>query len=102
MKLRVCDGERERTAPASLELVEEAFAQNPISDGHEIALADGERWIAAVAVLKPPDGEAEFLVSGETRNEVPLSGRTSRSEALQRFRYFLETTECRVRAGRTG
>ena len=102
MKLRVCDGHRERTAPASLELVEEAFAQNPISDGHEIALAEGEQWIAAVAVLKPNGVEVEFLLSGETGKELPASGLASRSEALQRFRHFLETTDCRVRAGRTG
>lgn len=95
MRLRVCDGKRERTAPASLELVEEAFAQRPMSDGHEIALADGGRWIAAVAVLTPPGGETEFLLSGETGDLLPVSGRSSRSEAARRFREFILVESCR-------
>lgn len=102
MRLRICDGERERTGPASLELVEEAFAQHPIGEGHEIALADGARWLAAVAVLKRPGGEVEFVVSGETGDGASISGRISRSEAVQRFREFLENTQCHARAGRTG
>ncbi|HEX7337568.1 MAG TPA: hypothetical protein VF252_10210 [Gemmatimonadales bacterium] len=102
MRLRICDGERERTAPASLELVQEAFAQHPVGEGHEIALADGARWLAAVAVLKQPGGEVEYVVSGETGNEAPISGRLSRSEAVQRFREFLDYTQCHTRAGQTG
>lgn len=91
MKLRICDGERERFAPASIELVEEAFAQGvPMREGAEIALADGERWIAAIAVGRSATGsDAEFLLSGMTGGAEPPSGRVSRSEALSRFREFV-------------
>jgi hypothetical protein len=38
MRLRVCDGERERVTPATVELVEEAFAPGvAVRDGFEIA-----------------------------------------------------------------
>ena len=67
-----------------------------------LRICDGERWVAAVAVLKPQDGEPEFLGSGETGSEVFVSTRTTRSEAMRRFRDFLEKTECDVRAGRAG
>jgi hypothetical protein len=30
MRLRICDGERERITPATVELVEEAFAPDPL------------------------------------------------------------------------
>jgi len=95
MKLRVCDGERERSGPASLDLLEAAFAYHSMSNGHEIALADGQRWIAAVAVIERPGRQVEFLLSGETGDRVPLSGRTSLGEALQRFRDFLAVESCR-------
>jgi hypothetical protein len=48
MNLRICDGERERRVPASVELVEQAFASGvPIREGTEITLVEGERWLAA-------------------------------------------------------
>jgi hypothetical protein len=51
MKLRVCDPGRERIVPASLELVERTFAPDAsINDGTEITLAEGERWLAAIAI----------------------------------------------------
>jgi hypothetical protein len=88
MRLRICDGERERTSPASIELIEEAFAPaTPIREGSEIALADGERWIAAVAVGQGT--KEQFLLSGATGQSDPPSGRVARSEALRRFREFL-------------
>lgn len=90
MRLRICDGERERTTPASLELVEEAFTLLPISDGYEIAVADGERWIAAIAVQNRLAEEVEFLLSGGTGDATPPSGRVGRSEALRRFRDFIQ------------
>jgi hypothetical protein len=90
MRLRICDGERERTAPASLDLVEEAFTLLPIGDGYEIAVADGERWIAAIAVQNRPAEEVEFLLSGVDGDATPPSGRVSRSEALKRFRDFIQ------------
>jgi hypothetical protein len=89
MRLRICDGQRERTAPASLELVEEAFTPPEISDGYEVALADGDRWIAAVAVTSRPSGDAEFLLTGADGHGSPAGGRVSRSEALRQFRDFV-------------
>jgi hypothetical protein len=91
MRLRICDGERERIVPASIELVEEAFSQDAsLREGAEIALAEGERWIAAIAVGPSPAGsDAEFLLSGGTGETAPPTGRVSRSEALRRFRDFV-------------
>jgi hypothetical protein len=89
MRLRICDGQRERTAPASLELVEEAFTPVEISDGYEVALADGDRWLAAVAVNSRPDGDPEFLLTGAGSHGAPAGGRVSRSEALRQFRDFV-------------
>jgi len=91
MRLRICDGERERITSASIELIEEAFAPvAPIPQGLEIALADGERWIAAIAIATrcEEEGEPEFLLSGVTGQAPPPSGRVSRSEALRQFREF--------------
>lgn len=89
MRLRVCDGERERTAPASLELVESAFAVRPVPAGYEVGLSDGERWIAAVAVDGAAGEGARFLLSGVTAPGDPPSGRVSHPEALKRFREFI-------------
>ena len=89
MRLRICDGQRERTAPASLELVEEAFTPVKISDGYEVALADGDRWIAAVAVGSQPSDNPEFLLTGADDRGTPATGRVSRSEALRQFRDFV-------------
>ena len=92
MRLRICDGERERTTPATIELVEEAFAPGvPVREGSEIAVADGDRWIAAIAVGSgiSADGESDFLLSGMTSEADPPSGRVSRPEALRRFREFV-------------
>jgi hypothetical protein len=95
MNLRICDGEQERRVPASVELVEQAFAPGvPIREGTEITLVDGERWLAALAVSGPAGtGEAagEFLLSGATGEAEP-SGRVGRSEVLRRFRQFVLTS----------
>jgi hypothetical protein len=91
MNLRICDGERERNGPASIDLVEEAFGAE-VREGFEIALADGERWLVAIAVgIRSGAGsEPEFLLSGEAGGGVAPSGRVSRSEALNRFREFVQ------------
>jgi hypothetical protein len=89
MKLRICDAGRERIVPASLELVEHTFAPGaPINDGTEITLAEGERWLAAIAV-GTAGATDEFLVSGSVVEAAPVSTRAARSEALRRFREFL-------------
>lgn len=88
MRLRICDGQRERTAPASFELIEEAFTPVVISDGYEVALADGDRWIAAVAVTSPESGDPEFLLSGADPG-MDAGRPISRSEAVRRFREFV-------------
>ncbi|HEU4473634.1 MAG TPA: hypothetical protein VFR72_02290 [Gemmatimonadales bacterium] len=89
MILRVCDNGRERIVPASAELVEQVFAPEvPIADGTEITLAEGDRWLAAVAVGEP--GEAgEFLLSGAEGETPTVSGQATRDVALRRFREFL-------------
>jgi hypothetical protein len=88
MRLRICDGRRERTVPASLELVEEAFTPAEISEGYEVALAEGDRWIAALAVSRLATGDPEFLLRGDGF-ETSAAGRVSRSEALRQFREFV-------------
>ena len=89
MRLRICDNGRERLVPASPETVERAFAPDaPIADGTEITLADGERWLAALAV-GTPGGPAEFLLSGAVGEVPTVSGRAGRSDAVRRFREFL-------------
>jgi hypothetical protein len=98
MKLRICDGEHESIVPASLEMVEQAFAAGvPVRIGTEIALADGPRWLAALA-LEPPAARAgeeplQFLLSGGTRGRAVVTGRLGRSEVVRRFRAFIEEAE---------
>jgi hypothetical protein len=87
MNFRICDNGRERITPASADLVEQTFApEAPVSDGLEVTLAEGDRWIAVIAVGAPGDA-GEFLLSGD---EVTASGMVSRVEALRRFVEFLE------------
>ncbi len=93
MILRICDNGREQIAPASSELVERAFApEAPIADGTEITLAEGDRWLAALAV-GAPGGPAEFLLSGANGETATASGQAGRSDALRRFREFLSRRE---------
>ena len=95
MKLRICDGEHESIVPASLEMVEQAFsADTSVRIGTEIALADGARWLAALA-LEPPAARAgeeplQFLLSGGTSGQAVVTGRLGRSEVLRRFRAFIQ------------
>jgi hypothetical protein len=89
MNLRICDGERERKMPASLELLEQVLAPLvPIREGTEMTLVDGEWWLAALAVSST-GGDEEFLLSGTTSEPVAPSGRVGRSEVLRQFRQFV-------------
>jgi len=93
MILRICDNGREQVVPASSELVERVFAADaPIADGTEITLAEGERWLAALAV-GTPGGPAEFLLSGAIGESATVSGQAGRSDVLRRFREFLSPGE---------
>ena len=94
MNLRICDGERERIWPASVELVEQAFAAGvPMRAGTEISLADGDGWLVAVALgarESSPSGETEeFLLTSSRGHGAALSGPVRRSEMLRRFREFV-------------
>jgi hypothetical protein len=94
MNLRICDGERERIVPASIEVVEQAFATGvPMHPGTEITAADGERWLVALAFGSPVAGRGgeaeEFLLSGDGGENGASTGRVSRREALRRFREFV-------------
>ena len=98
MKLRICDGDHDFVVPASLETVEQAFAAGvAVRIGTEITLADGPRWLAALA-LEPPAPRAgeeplQFLLSGGTSGRAVVTGRLGRSEVLRRCRAFIEETE---------
>lgn len=101
MILRVCDNGREQIVPASRELVEQVFAPDAsIADGTEITLADGDRWLAALAV-GPPGETGEFLLSGAVGETATVSGQAARSDALRQFREFLSPGkgEPRLEAG---
>ncbi|MBA3318427.1 MAG: hypothetical protein H0T50_10105 [Gemmatimonadales bacterium] len=89
MILRVCDNGREQVVPAAPELVESVFAPDTeIADGTEITPAEGDRWVAALAV-GARGGPGEFLLSGAAGETATVSGQAGRSEALRRFREFL-------------
>jgi hypothetical protein len=93
MNLRICDGERERILPASLRVVEQAFAPAiAIREGTEISLANQQRSLVALAIGSPADvaeGSESFLLSTISAESAVLSGPLSRREALHRFREFL-------------
>ena len=87
--LRICDNGHERIVPASAELVERVFApEAAIADGTEITVADGERWLAALAV-GAQGSPGEFLLSGAAGEIATASGQAARSDTLRRFREFL-------------
>jgi hypothetical protein len=91
MILRICDNGRERIVPASAELVDQSFApEAPITGGTEISLADGDRWLAAVAVGEPGTA-AEFLLSGAEGDTPTISGQAGRDDTHRRFRDFLSS-----------
>jgi uncharacterized damage-inducible protein DinB len=91
--LRICDNGHERVVPASAELVDRVFAPDAaIADGTEITVAEGDRWLAAVAVGARGSRD-EFLLSGAAGEIPTASGQAARSDALRRFRDFLSRRE---------
>ena len=91
MILRICENGQEQISPASRDLVERVFApEAAIADGTEITMAEGDRWLAALAVGEP-GGATEFLLSGAVGDTATVSGQAARSDALQKFREFLKS-----------
>lgn len=89
MILRICDNGNEQVEPASPERVERTLAPDAvIADGTEITLAEGDRWLTAVAV-GAPGSAAELLMSGADGEIATVSGTAARPEALRLFREFL-------------
>jgi hypothetical protein len=89
MILRVCDNGQERLEPASAERLDQVLAPGAaIADGTEITLAEGERWLTALAVGEPGT-RGELLMSGADGETPTVSGTASRPEALGLFREFL-------------
>jgi DinB family protein len=89
MVLRICDNGREQVVPASAELVEQVFApEATIAEGTEITVAEGNQWLAALAV-GAQGSAAEFLLSGAAGERATASGRAGRGDALRHFRDFL-------------
>lgn len=92
MNLRICDGGRERTMPASVELVERTLAPGTaIRAGTEITLAEGDRWLAAIAIegRAPADETTDlYLLVGEEETGKQL-GPMERPEAVRWFVEFL-------------
>jgi hypothetical protein len=89
MILRICENGHERLEPASTERVARALApESPMADGTEITLAEGERWLTALAV-GAPGSPAELLMSGADGETATVSGTASRPEALRLFRAFM-------------
>jgi hypothetical protein len=89
MILRICDNGNERIEPASPERVTQVFAPDAaIADGTEITLAEGERWLTALAV-GAPGSAAELLMSGADGETATVSGTMARPEALRLFREFM-------------
>jgi hypothetical protein len=87
--LRICDNGREQIVPASAELVERVFAPDAtIAEGTEITVAEGDQWLAALAV-GAQGSSAEFLLSGAAGETATASGRAARSDTLRHFRDFL-------------
>lgn len=92
MILRVCDNGNEQIEPASPERLEQVFAPDaPIAQGTEITVAEGERWLTAMAV-GAAGTPAELLLSGAEGETATVSGIAARSEALRLFREFLAST----------
>jgi hypothetical protein len=92
MILRLCDNGNEQIEPASPERVEQVFAADaPIAQGTEITVAEGERWLTAMAV-GAAGTPTELLLSGAEGETATVSGIATRSEALRLFREFLAST----------
>ena len=91
MILRICEDGHERLEPASPERLTQVFAPGAtIADGTEITVAEGERWMTAVAV-GAPGSAAELLMSGADGETATVSGTAARPEALRLFQHFMAT-----------
>src|SRR5262245_32004476 len=95
MQLRICEGGQESILPASIETVERAFAPSErLRIGTEITVADGGRWLAALAlepgVLRQGEEPYQFLLSAGSAGTAVVTGRLGRTEVLRRFRRFIE------------
>ena len=89
MNLRNCDNGNEQIEPASPDRVTRVFAPDAaIADGTEITVAEGERWLTAMAV-GAPGSATELLMSGADGETPTVSGIAARSEALRLFREFM-------------
>jgi hypothetical protein len=89
MILRICDNGNERLEPGSPERVAQVLAPDaPIADGTEITVAEGERWLTALAVGMPGT-PAELLMSGADGDTATVSGMAGRPEALRLFHEFM-------------
>lgn len=89
MILRICDNGHEQLEPASAERVVAVLAPEArIADGTEITLAEGERWITAMAVGSP-GSPTELLMSGADGETPTVSGTAGRAEALRLFDAFM-------------
>jgi hypothetical protein len=89
MILRICDNGNEHLEPASPERVAQVLApEAPIADGTEITVAEGERWLTALAVGNPGT-RAELLMSGADGDTATVRGVAARPEALRLFREFM-------------
>ena len=71
MQVRICDGGRESVLPASMEVVEQAFALEP-------------------GVVRQGEEPLQFLLSGGNAGTAVVTGRLGRTEVLRRFRHFIE------------
>jgi hypothetical protein len=92
MILRICDNGNEQIEPASPDRVAQVLAPNArIADGTEITVAEGERWLTAMAV-GAAGTPTELLMSGADGEHATVSGIAARSEALQLFREFMAST----------
>jgi hypothetical protein len=92
MILRICDNGNEQVEPASPTRVDQVFAPDaPIADGTEITVAEGDRWLTAMAV-GAAGTPTELLMSGADGENATVSGIAARSEALQLFREFMAST----------
>ena len=89
MILRICDNGNEQIEPASPDRLTQVFAPDAaIADGTEITVAEGERWLTAMAV-GAPGTPTELLLSGANGEAATVSGSVARSEALRLFREFM-------------
>jgi hypothetical protein len=92
MILRICDNGNEQVEPASPARVDQVFAPDaPIADGTEITVAEGDRWLTAMAVGAAGTA-TELLLSGADGETPTVSGIAARSEALRLFREFMAST----------